>query len=259
VLDGSNKMMHIFLLDVKQEIRGSFDFLAHVYGIFGFTFRLELSTRPEQHLGTVEMWDKAEAELAEVLNENYKGQWKVNPGDGAFYGPKIDIHVQDALGRSHQCATIQLDFQLPKRFKLEYIQEDGSAARPVIIHRAICGSVERFLAILIEHTGGKWPFWISPRQCIVLPIVGGLNDYAIKIKNEIQAAGFYCDVDESDNKINKKILNAQTNQFNFILVVGNREEKNGTVNVRTRDNQVHGEKSIDQLLADFAQLIAGFK
>jgi threonyl-tRNA synthetase len=129
--------------------------MEYVYGIFGFTFSLELSTRPEKYLGDVETWDRAEASLTKALNEFGK-PWKINPGDGAFYGPKIDIHTTDALGRSHQCATIQLDFQLPKQFELEYQDDDGKLSRPVMIHRAIYGSLERFIAILIEHTAGKW-------------------------------------------------------------------------------------------------------
>jgi threonyl-tRNA synthetase len=157
---------HIFCTteQIEAEVTGALDFLTHIYGIFGFEFQLALSTRPEKFLGEIETWNQAEKALADCLNKNGK-EWKLNPGDGAFYGPKIDIHVFDALKRKHQCATIQLDFQLPIRFKLAYQSDSNNEfKRPVIIHRAILGSVERMIAILCEHTGGKWPFWLSPRQ-----------------------------------------------------------------------------------------------
>ena len=154
---------------IEAEVAGALDFLAYIYKIFGFEYQLALSTRPEKYLGEVDTWNRAEAALTDVLNKNGK-EWKLNPGDGAFYGPKIDIHVFDALKRKHQCATIQLDFQLPIRFKLEYQADNQQYKRPVIIHRAILGSVERMIAILCEHTGGKWPFWLSPRQAVVVPV-----------------------------------------------------------------------------------------
>eukprot|EP01087_Luapelamoeba_hula_P000675 TRINITY_DN10501_c0_g1_i1.p1 TRINITY_DN10501_c0_g1~~TRINITY_DN10501_c0_g1_i1.p1 ORF type:complete len:607 (-),score=68.43 TRINITY_DN10501_c0_g1_i1:131-1951(-) len=164
---------HIFCMpsQIEAEITSCLGFMQHVYGIFGYEFDLELSTRPENFLGEVELWNKAEAQLKAVL-EAFGKPWILNPGDGAFYGPKIDIHIRDALRRSHQCATIQLDFQLPIRFELEYMTGEVGAEveRPVMIHRAILGSVERMFAILVEHTGGKWPFWLSPRQVIIIPI-----------------------------------------------------------------------------------------
>lgn len=158
---------HIFCRadQIKQEVSGVLDFMRHVYGIFGMSFKLELSTRPKKAMGDLELWKKAEAALTESLNEFIgEGNWKINPGDGAFYGPKIDIKVLDALNRVHQTATVQLDFQLPIRFELAYKNEKGEMERPVMVHRAILGSVERSFAILLEHYKGKWPFWLSPRQ-----------------------------------------------------------------------------------------------
>jgi len=183
----------------------------------------------------------------------------LNPGDGAFYGPKIDIHISDALKRSHQCATIQLDFQLPNRFNLEYVESNEQAGRPVIIHRAILGSVERMMAILIEHTAGKWPFWLSPRQVILLPITENVVDFTEVVRKKIHDAGFYVDVNATDNKLDKKIREAQLAQYNYILVIGEKEVANNSVNVRTRDNMIHGTKSVDQVIAEFQQMVKEFK
>jgi threonyl-tRNA synthetase len=232
--------------------------MSSVYGIFGFEFTLELSTRPENFLGELAVWDKAEASLKEALDKFGKG-WKLNPGDGAFYGPKIDIHVTDALKREHQCATIQLDFNLPVRFGLNYRKNDDSMERPVIIHRAILGSVERFMAILIEHCAGKWPFWVSPRQAIVVNVSEKSSDYAAQLHSKLWSEGFEVEIDISDKTLQKKIREAQLAQFNFILVVGEEEAKNGTVNVRTRDNVVHGTKAIAEVIAEFHQLEAEHK
>jgi len=247
---------HIFCAaeQIRQEISGALNFLKHVYTVFGFSFQLVLSTRPEKYLGEISMWDEAEQQLAESLNE-FGVKWKENPGDGAFYGPKIDITILDALRRPHQCATIQLDFQLPIRFNLGYVSETGEKKRPVIIHRAILGSVERMVAILAESYGGKWPFWLSPRQCIVIPVGAPFNNYAFKVKDQLQLAGFMCDVDvDPGDTLNKKIRNAQLAQYNFILVVGEKEQSGGTVNVRTRDNTVHGEFSIEAVTQKFQAL-----
>jgi len=242
---------HIFCApeQISSEIKGALSFLKHVYGIFGFTFDLKLSTRPEKYLGDIEMWEKAEKQLSESLNE-FGQKWEVNPGDGAFYGPKIDITLMDALKRRHQCATVQLDFNLPLRFNLEFESENG-IKRPVMIHRAILGSVERFIAILCEQTAGKWPFWLSPRQCCIVPISEKFNDYAEKVRMAIHDAGFYVDSDLTDKKMQKKIREAQLAQYNFILVVVQEEIDTATVNVRTRDNQVQGAKTIQELIAEF--------
>lgn len=247
---------HIFCAaeQIEQEVLSCLDFLQFVYGTFGFTFDLKLSTRPEGFLGERELWDSAEKDLENTLNKfGYK--WELNPGDGAFYGPKIDITIMDALRRPHQCATIQLDFQLPIRFNLGYVgpSGDGEKKRPVIIHRAILGSVERMMAILCENYGGKWPFWLSPRQAIVIPVAPAFDDYALKVKQQIYDAGFMCDTElDPSNTLNKKVRNAQLAQYNFIFVVGEKEVQTGTANVRTRDNKVHGEHSIEKIIERFS-------
>ena len=249
---------HIFCTheQIEQEVSGALNFLKDVYhNVFGFTFDLVLSTRPEKFLGEVEQWNEAEAALSAALDK-MSLQWGLNPGDGAFYGPKIDITIKDALQRPFQCATIQLDFQLPQRFQLKYSADDGSRKTPVIIHRAVFGSLERFMAILTENFAGKWPFWLSPRQAIVLPIGEGNMSYAESVKQTISAAGFQVDIEpDSGLTIQKKVRNAQVAQYNFILVVGKEEEKNNSVNVRTRDNVVHGEVSVSELIQKFTSFL----
>jgi threonyl-tRNA synthetase len=257
---------HIFCRQdqIGQEIKGALEFMAHMYSIFGFTFKLSLSTRPKLYLGEVEQWNKAEQQLEQALNE-FGHPWTIAPEDGAFYGPKIDILVTDALRREHQCATIQLDFQLPIRFELEYADESsgsstGSVTRPVIIHRAIYGSFERFLAIVTEHYGGKWPFWLSPRQAIVLPVSPKVNEYAEKVREELWLQGYYVDSDLSDDKIAKKVRNAQLAQYNYMLVVGAKEVENNSVNIRIRDEEKEqGTKTIPELIEMFNGLKTNFK
>lgn len=230
---------HIFCTNeqVQAEIEDLFDFMEHVYGLFGFPFKLKFSTRPEGYMGTLEEWDAAEARLKQALT-NFRGNdWEMNEGDGAFYGPKIDITISDALMREYQCATIQLDFQGPQNFKLEYrTGESGEAihqhqspaerdskgvspgmARPVMIHRAIIGSFERFIAILCEHFAGKWPFWLSPRQILVIPVMKGAEDYVREIQSIFHKAKMYVDIDVSGNTLQKKIRSGQLNQYNFIF------------------------------------------
>ena len=249
---------HIFCMrsQIKSEIGSCLEFLSHTYGIFGFSFDLKLSTRPEKFLGDLDTWNKAEKQLEEALNE-FGRKWTLNPGDGAFYGPKIDITIQDALRRSHQCATIQLDFQLPERFNLSFVgaEEGGAKERPVIIHRAVLGSVERMMSILTESFGGKWPFWLSPRQAIVITVSDTFDDYALSVKERIYAAGYECDfVSDAGTTLNKKVRNAQLDNYNFILVIGDKEKQRGTVNVRTRDNKVHGELSVDEVIKRFGEM-----
>lgn len=243
---------HIFCTpeQIEDEIKGCLDFLFCVYKVFGYDVKLVLSTRPEKYLGDLDVWNAAEKSLTDALNSSGE-KWNLNPGDGAFYGPKIDITVTDALKREFQCGTIQLDFQLPQRFKLGYVTESGEKKHPVIIHRAILGSVERQLAILTENYGGKWPFWLSPRQAMVIPVSNkdDLKCYAEDVCKQLHEIGFMVEVDlDSGDMLNKKIRNAQLAQFNFILVVGANEMTAKTVNVRTRDNKVHGEFSITELI-----------
>lgn len=251
---------HIFCTSeqVQHEISQCLQFIQHVYGVFGFTFQLRLSTRPENYMGELSVWDDAEAQLRQALND-FGEPWEVNEGDGAFYGPKIDIVVTDALKRQHQCGTIQLDFQLPKNFELTYDGADGQAHTPIIIHRAVLGSIERMMAILIEHTGGKWPLWLSPRQVAVLPVAESHRAYAKDVAATLaQDANVYVDVQDSSKTLNKRIREAQLAGYNFILVVGDKEQETQQVNIRTRDNQVHGAKAlgvfVDELKAAIARL-----
>uniref|UniRef100_A0A671XAZ5 threonine--tRNA ligase n=1 Tax=Sparus aurata TaxID=8175 RepID=A0A671XAZ5_SPAAU len=240
---------HIFCTmdQIEEEIKGCLDFLRTVYDVFGFSFKLNLSTRPEKFLGDPDIWEQAEKQLENSLND-FGEKWVLNPGDGAFYGPKIDIQIKDAIGRYHQCATIQLDFQLPIRFNLTF-------KRPVIIHRAILGSVERMIAILTENYGGKWPLWLSPRQVMVVPVGPTCEEYAQKVQKEFHISGFMTDVDlDPGCTLNKKIRNAQLAQYNFILVVGEKEKTSNTVNVRTRDNKVHGERTVEECIERLKQL-----
>jgi threonyl-tRNA synthetase len=221
--------------------------LDEVYSVFGLDYKMALSTRPEGYLGELEQWSAAEASLTDALNSTGRS-WELNPGDGAFYGPKIDITVFDALRRKFQCATVQLDFQLPIRFGLKYANEDGTYSCPVIVHRAILGSVERMFAILTEHYAGKWPLWLSPRQVMVVPISAGSYEYGREVRKELRGAGFHCDIDELDRKMQKKVREAQVAQYNYILVVGEAERAERTVNVRTRDNHVHGMHTLAAVL-----------
>uniref|UniRef100_A0A8I3WJ54 threonine--tRNA ligase n=1 Tax=Callithrix jacchus TaxID=9483 RepID=A0A8I3WJ54_CALJA len=248
---------HIFcaMEQIEDEIKGCLDFLRMVYSVFGFSFKLNLSTRPEKFLGDIEVWNQAEKQLENSLNE-FGEKWELNSGDGAFYGPKIDIQIKDAIGRYHQCATIQLDFQLPIRFNLTFVSHDGDdKKRPVIVHRAILGSVERMIAILTENYGGKWPFWLSPRQVMVVPVGPSCDEYAQKVRQQFHAAKFMADVDlDPGCTLNKKIRNAQLAQYNFILVVGEKEKISGTVNIRTRDNKVHGERTVSETVERLQQL-----
>ncbi|EDM08409.1 threonyl-tRNA synthetase-like 2, isoform CRA_b [Rattus norvegicus] len=248
---------HIFCMveQIEEEIKGCLHFLQSVYSTFGFSFQLNLSTRPEHFLGETEIWDEAERQLQNSLT-GFGKPWKINPGDGAFYGPKIDIKIKDAIGRYHQCATIQLDFQLPIRFNLTYVSKDGDDKnRPVIIHRAILGSVERMIAILSENYGGKWPLWLSPRQVMIIPVGPACENYALQVSKECFEEGFMADVDLDDScTLNKKIRNAQLAQYNFILVVGEKEKLNNSVNVRTRDNKIHGEISITSVIEKLKNL-----
>ncbi len=251
---------HIFCTvdQIGSEILGIFDFLKKVYGIFGFNFKMELSTRPAKYVGEIETWDHAENMLEEAL-KTWGGDWEINPGDGAFYGPKIDIAISDALRRWHQCATIQLDFQLPQRFELEYRAKDEEAyVKPVMIHRAILGSVERMTAILTEHCAGKWPFWISPRHVMVLPVGVKYNDYATSIKDKLFAAGFYADVDLSGNTLSKKTRSAQLQQYNFIFTVGQQEMDSNSVNIRNRDDTSSQNRNvsipIEEVIAQLLEL-----
>ena len=241
---------HIFMRpsDIKGEILGVLKMVETIYGTFGLNWRFELSTRPEKSIGADEDWDIATRGLKGALDE-YGQPYEINEGDGAFYGPKIDIHVKDALGRSWQCGTIQLDMSLPEKFELEYVDSDGIHKRPTMIHRAIFGSIERFFAILIEHFAGKFPAWISPRQARLIPVAERHNPYAHEVAAMLKGAGFEVDVDDSNESVSKKIREAQLLQYNYMLTVGDQEVENKTVSVRRRDNQLIGEVELNSFLS----------
>jgi len=251
---------HIFCMpeQIQSEIKGALDFTNEVYGIFGFTFELNLSTRPAKYLGEISVWDEAEEALANALNE-FGHPWGLNPGDGAFYGPKIDITIMDALKRKHQCATIQLDFQLPMRFNLMVTAPQGET-RPVIIHRAMLGSVERIISIITENCAGKWPFWLSPRQARVIPLTPEMNAYGQSVVDRLFKAGYHVEGDFGPDLFNKKIFDAQTSQVNYMLIVGAKEAAANSVNVRLRDHdKERGMITVDDLLKEFEGSVAKFQ
>ena len=226
---------HIFMTaeQIKDEIKGVVALIDEVYSLFGFTYHVELSTRPEDSMGSDEDWEMATAGLRGALDE-IGLEYKVNEGDGAFYGPKIDFHLEDSIGRTWQCGTIQLDFQLPERFALEYTGADGEKHRPVMIHRVVFGSIERFIGILIEHFAGAFPTWLAPVQVEVLPISEKYNDYAEKVAAELTAAGVRVEKNFRPDKIGYKIREAQLQKIPYMLIVGEKEAESGTVSVRSR-------------------------
>uniref|UniRef100_F7GBQ5 threonine--tRNA ligase n=1 Tax=Callithrix jacchus TaxID=9483 RepID=F7GBQ5_CALJA len=239
---------HIFCTtdQLEAEIQSCLDFLRSVYAVLGFSFRLALSTRPSGFLGDPCLWDQAEQVLQQALKE-FGEPWDLNSGDGAFYGPKIDVHLHDALGRPHQCGTIQLDFQLPLRFDLQYKGQAGALERPVLIHRAVLGSVERLLGVLAESCRGKWPLWLSPFQVVVIPVGTEQEEYARETQQSLQAAGLVCDLDaDSRLTLSRRIRRAQLAHYNFQFVVGQKEQSKSTVNIRTRDNRLLGEWSLPE-------------
>ncbi|MCB1085106.1 MAG: threonine--tRNA ligase, partial [Chlamydiia bacterium] len=240
---------HLFMRpeQIKDEILGVLSLVKEIYQTFGLDYTFELSTRPEKSIGTDKDWEIATSGLKEALDE-WGSPYKINEGDGAFYGPKIDLHVHDALGRRWQCGTIQLDMALPEKFQLEYKDQDGELKRPIMIHRAIFGSIERFLAILIEHFAGKFPLWMSPMPIRVIPVAETHHEYAKKVANQIKKAGFTCEVDLSKDSLGKKVRNAQLLKINYMLTVGDKEVENQTTALRTRDNVVHGEISMDEFI-----------
>jgi threonyl-tRNA synthetase len=247
---------HIFMKpeDIESEILKVLKLADEIYTAFGLHYHLELSTRPEKDtIGTDEEWEQATVGLRGALDKTGL-PYKVNEGDGAFYGPKIDFHIRDALNRTWQCGTIQLDMALPERFDLEYTDKDGVRRRPVMIHRALFGSIERFFGILIEHFAGKFPLWLSPSQVCLLTVADRHIPYAEELAKEIRKAGLHADIDHSGESVSKKIRNAQLSQYNYILALGDKEVENRTINVRTRDGVVHGETAlqpfIDKLLEE---------
>ena len=247
---------HIFMTpdQIKDEIKGVVALINEVYSLFGFEYHVELSTRPEDSMGSDEDWEMATEGLRSALDE-IGLPYVVNEGDGAFYGPKIDFHLVDCIGRTWQCGTIQLDFQLPQRFELEYIGADGEKHRPIMIHRVVFGSIERFIGILIEHFAGAFPTWLAPVQVKVLPISEKYMDYAENVKKKLDEAGIRVELDTRSEKIGYKIREAQQAKIPYMLVVGQKEEEDGTVAVRSRAAGDEGTKSLDAFITDIQKEI----
>lgn len=240
---------HIFMLpeQIKSEILGVVKLIDEVYDTLGFKYNVELSTRPEDSMGSDEEWNMAERSLKEALDEGGL-DYKINEGDGAFYGPKIDFHIEDSLGRSWQCGTIQLDFQLPQRFELEYIGSDGGKHRPIVIHRVIFGSIERFIGILIEHFAGKFPVWISPIQVKVLPISDSFMEYGHEVIDKLRKYGIRCEIDNRSEKIGYKIREARNERVPYMIIVGEKEKNNGNISLRSRDMGEEGSTSLEEFI-----------
>ena len=241
---------HIFMTEdqIKDEIKGVANLINDVYTLFGFEYHVELSTRPEDSMGSDEDWAMAISALKDALDE-LGLDYVINEGDGAFYGPKIDFHLVDAIGRTWQCGTIQLDFQMPQRFELEYTGADGEKHRPIMIHRVAFGSIERFIGILIEHFAGAFPTWLAPVQVKVLPISDKYSEYAKKVTDQLDEAGIRVELDTRSEKIGYKIREAQTHKIPYMLIVGQKEEENGVVSVRSRFLGDEGQKSLTEFIA----------
>lgn len=245
---------HIFMTQeqITDEIKGVMRLINEVYSKFGFIYHVELSTRPENSIGSDEDWELATVGLRKAL-EKIGMEYVVNEGDGAFYGPKIDFHLEDSLGRTWQCGTIQLDFQLPMRFEAEYMGADGEKHRPIMIHRVVYGSIERFIGILIEHYAGKFPLWLAPVQVKVLPISEKFFDYAGDILQSLKAAGIRCEMDNRDEKIGYKIRSAQMEKVPYMLIVGQKEEESQTVSVRSREDGDLGSFAMEDFVRKAAE------
>ncbi|PFT59456.1 threonine--tRNA ligase [Bacillus cereus] len=252
---------HLFVTSkqIEDEIKSVMAQIDYVYKTFGFEYEVELSTRPEDSMGDDKLWEQAEAALENVLQSlNYK--YRLNEGDGAFYGPKIDFHIKDALNRSHQCGTIQLDFQMPEKFDLNYIDENNEKKRPVVIHRAVLGSLDRFLAILIEHFGGAFPAWVAPVQVKVIPVSNAVHEqYANEIAHKLAQAGVRVEQDARDEKLGYKIREAQMQKVPYVLVIGDKEMENGAVNVRKYGEEKSEVIALDVFVATIEEEIKNRK
>ena len=250
---------HIFCLpeQIESEIINLMHLISEVYSLFGFTYTVELSTRPEDSMGSDEDWNLAEGALKKAL-EKENMAYKINEGDGAFYGPKIDFHIKDCLGREWQCGTIQLDFQMPERFDLHYIGEDGEKHRPVMLHRVIFGSIERFIGILIEHFAGAFPTWLSPVQVKILPIADSHLEYANRVKEQLLEEGIRVEIDERNEKIGYKIREAQLQKIPYMLVIGDKEVEANKVGVRSRKDGDQGAVSITDFINKIKTEIENF-
>jgi threonyl-tRNA synthetase len=249
---------HIFCTEdqIQEEVQGIIDHAFYIYEIFGFEYKLELSTRPDNRLGTDEQWDLTEGALKGALDS--KGlEYDINEGDGAFYGPKIDMHMKDSLGRSWQLGTIQLDYQMPERFDMTYAGPDNDEPRPVMIHRALFGSFERFIGILIEHFGGDFPLWLAPTQVQIIPVSDRHNEYAKSLEAKLAAAGLRPHVDERTESVGKKIREAELAKAPYMWVVGDEEIETETVKPRKRHDEADGERvAIDDVISALTNEVA---
>lgn len=242
---------HNFITEeqIGSEIKDIIEIAKYLYGIFGLEFELTLSTRPDDFMGDIELWNKAEANLKEVLDELCgKGEYRINEGDGAFYGPKIDIQMKDCLGREWQMGTVQVDFQLPLRFNLSYIDSNGEKKTPILIHRALFGSFERFIGIITEHFAGAFPVWLAPVQVKILPISDNQKDYAEEVMKKLQNKGIRVELDDRQEKIGYKIREAQLSKVPYMLILGDKEKESGTVGVRARKEGDIGAMEIDKFI-----------
>ena len=247
---------HVYCLfsQVKDEVFKMIDLADYLYSTFGFKYSIELSTRPDDYMGDLEAWNLAEKNLKEALEEKNL-PYTINEGDGAFYGPKIDFHLEDAIGRTWQCGTIQLDFQLPENFDLTYVDENGERQRPVMLHRALLGSVERFMGILIEHFAGKFPLWLSPVQVEVIPVSDKFKDYAQNLADKLHAEGLRVHLDGRTEKVGYKIREAQVKKINYMLVIGEKEETSGKLSVRKRSGEEVQDVDVDEFIASLKEEI----
>ena len=241
---------HIFMLpeQIKDEIKGVIKLVNEIYTRFGFKYKVELSTKPENSMGSEEEWKVAEDSLQGALDE-LQMEYKINVGDGAFYGPKIDFHLEDSIGRTWQCGTIQLDFQLPQRFDLSYIGKDGEKHKPIVIHRAILGSIERFIGILTEHFAGKFPTWLAPVQVKILPISDKFMNYAKSVEEQLNGKNIRVELDDRAEKIGYKIREARNERVPYIMVIGEKEERENTVSLRSRKNGEEGSITLDNFIS----------
>lgn len=245
---------HIFVRpdQIENEVFSVIQQVDKLYSVFGFPYTIELSTRPEDSMGSDELWEQAETALKNVLDRSGIA-YRINEGDGAFYGPKIDFHIRDALKRSHQCATIQLDFQMPEKFDLSYIGEDNEKHRPVVIHRAVMGSVDRFLGVLTEHFGGDFPLWLAPVQAKVIPVSRSFNDYANEVVEKLTRAGIRVEADLRDEKLGYKIRESEVQKVPYMFVVGEKEQETKSVTVRRRHNKEQVSRQVDELVAELVK------
>lgn len=248
---------HIYMTpeQTKEEIKGVVRLIDEVYTHFGFPYHIELSTRPEKSMGTDEEWEQATEALRQALDELGR-EYVVNEGDGAFYGPKLDFHLEDCLGRTWQCGTIQLDFQLPQRFEADYVGPDGEKHRPIMIHRVVLGSIERFIGILIEHLGGKFPAWLAPEQLRILPISEAQLPYAKELEARLKAEGFRVQLDERNEKIGFKVRSAQLEKVPYMLILGRQEVEEGKLSLRLRDHQENQLMEVDRFIEQLKQEVA---